>query len=339
MIAIHKNNSKDLFHYRWIAYCEQNSIAYKLVDCYASDIIDQLQDCSGLMWHFHQADPKDIIMAQSLLFALEQAGKKVFPDFNTAWHFDDKVGQKYLLEALQIDLVPTWTFYDTKSALQWAKKSSFPKVFKLRGGAGSQNVQLVKSQSEAVYLIKKAFKKGFATYDAWGSLKERIRKWRLGKTDLKDVLKGMIRLLKKPNYAKVLGRERNYLYFQEFIPNNDSDIRIVIVDNKAFGIKRMNREGDFRASGSGFILYEKEHIDERIVAAAFDCHKKLNAQCIAYDFVMNQHKQPVLIEISYGFANAGYDACVGYWDEQLNWYEGSFDPYGWMVQSMIRNEH
>ena len=26
-------------------------------------------------------------------------GIKVFPDSNTAWHFDDKVGQKYLLEA------------------------------------------------------------------------------------------------------------------------------------------------------------------------------------------------------------------------------------------------
>lgn len=336
MIAIHHNKSKVLFHFRWIDYCDKNNITYKLVDCYSSDIVKDLEGCSALLWHYHQAAPKDIVMAKSLLFALEQSGFKVFPDFNTAWHFDDKVGQKYLLEALKTNLVPTWTFYDAKSANNWISNTTFPKVFKLRGGAGSQNVQLVKSQAEAKSLVSKAFGKGFPTYDSWGNVKERIRKWRLGKTNFFDVAKGFVRLVKPPRYAKVLGNEMDYVYFQEFITNNDSDIRIVIIDGKAFGIKRMNRENDFRASGSGFILYDKASIDERIVAAAFDCHKKLNAQCIAYDYVMDQDNNPLLIEISFGFANAGYDDCPGYWDEQLNWHEGAFNPYGWMIDLMLK---
>ncbi len=285
------------------------------------------------MWHYHQASPTDIIMAKSLLFSLEQSGTKVFPDFNTAWHFDDKVAQKYLLEALGTDLVPTWVFYDKKTANQWIDKVSFPKVFKLKGGAGSQNVQLAKTKQEAKALANQAFGNGFAAYDGWGSLKERYRKWRLGKTNFFDVAKGVARLAQPPRYAKVMGHELDYLYFQEFIANNDSDIRIVVIDGKAFGIKRMNRENDFRASGSGYILYDKESIDERIVKAAFDINRKLKAQCIAYDFVLDNDK-PLLIEISYGFANAGYDACVGYWDEEMNWYEGTFNPYGWMVEMM-----
>ena len=56
------------------------------------------------------------------MFSVEASGKKVFPDFNTVWHFDDKVGQKYLLEALDLPLVPTWVFYDKTEALQWADK-------------------------------------------------------------------------------------------------------------------------------------------------------------------------------------------------------------------------
>ena len=146
MIAIHNNKSEILFHYRWIAYCEAQGIPYKLVNCFANDILKQLEGCKALMWHYHQANPRSIIMAKPLLFALEQSGMKVFPDFNTAWHFDDKIGQKYLLEALGIDLVPTWIFYDQAEALAWIDETEFPKVFKLRGGAASQNVKLVHSK-------------------------------------------------------------------------------------------------------------------------------------------------------------------------------------------------
>jgi len=312
-----------------------NNIPYKLVNCYDNDIILQLKGCSALMWHYHQASPTDIVMAKSLLFSLEQSGTKVFPDFNTAWHFDDKVAQKYLLEALETDLVPTWVFYDKITANKWIDIASFPKVFKLKGGAGSQNVQLAKTKQEARALANQAFGSGFAAYDGWGSIQERFRKWRLGKTSFFDVLKGFARLFNPPRYAKVMGREMDYLYFQEFIADNDSDIRIVVIDGKAFGIKRMNRENDFRASGSGFILYDKASIDERFVKAAFEVNRKLKAQCIAYDFVLDNDK-PLLIEISYGFANAGYDACVGYWDEEMNWYEGNFNPYGWMIEMMLK---
>jgi glutathione synthase/RimK-type ligase-like ATP-grasp enzyme len=85
----------------------------------------------------------------------------VFPDFRTAWHFDDKVAQKYLFEAIGAPLVPSYVFFDKQEALRWAELTTFPKVFKLRGGAGSQNVSLVKTKQECIKLIHKAFGKGF----------------------------------------------------------------------------------------------------------------------------------------------------------------------------------
>lgn len=163
-IAIH--NSTSGFHPRWIKYCRENKIPFKLVNCYSNDIIDQLENCNGLLWHFHQNNPKDILCAKQLLFSLQQAGKKAFPDFNTMWHFDDKLGQKYLLEAIGAPLVPTYIFYNKADALKWIEETNFPKVFKLRGGAGSANVQLVQTKYQAVKLIKKAFGKGFKNYDA-----------------------------------------------------------------------------------------------------------------------------------------------------------------------------
>ena len=73
----------------------------------------------------------------------------VFPNFNTAWHFDDKVGQKYLLEAIDAPLVPSYVFYSKEMALKWLEQTQFPKVFKLRGGAGSANVKLVQDEKRS----------------------------------------------------------------------------------------------------------------------------------------------------------------------------------------------
>lgn len=329
-IAIHF--TKNSFCERWISYCEKNNISYKIVDCYSNDIIAQLSDCQALLWHHQQGSPKDILFAKQLLFAIQQSGKKVFPDFNTGWHFDDKVGQKYLLEALGIkEFVPTWIFYEKAKALLWAKNTSFPKVFKLRGGAGSQNVKLVRSRDESLKLINKAFETGFNPYDSIGSLKERIRKYKLKKVGLLEVVKGIVRLFIPPKYSQVMQKERGYIYFQEFMPNNPFDIRVITINEKAFALKRFVRENDFRASGSGSFKYEREEFDERCIRLAFHYTKRLQAQCVAYDFVFDQQDNPRLIEINYGFAPSGYDNCPGYWDEHMTWYEGKFDPYGWMI--------
>lgn len=322
------------FHPHWIEYCKRHGNPFKLVDCYKNDIIQQLEDCDALMWHHNQSGIKDVLFARQLLHSLEQAGKIVFPDFNTAWHFDDKVGQKYLLEALGLPLVNTFVFYDRKEALEWAEKATFPKVFKLRGGAGASNVKLAKSKKEAVTLINQAFGNGFSQYDAFGSLKERYRKYQHGIGSVKDVAKGIARIVRAPQFAKVMGNDVGYIYFQEFIPDNDSDIRVIVIDDKAFAIKRMTRENDFRASGSGSILYEKKHFSDEVIQLSFEINKKIRSQSLVLDYVFDNGK-PKIVEISYGFTKEPYDNCEGYWDNELNFYPEKIDPMGWMVETVI----
>jgi glutathione synthase/RimK-type ligase-like ATP-grasp enzyme len=331
-IGIHE--TKGFFSEHWIAYCKANDIDHKLVNCYRTDIIQQLSDCDALMWHFNHKGPRESKFAKQLLYALQAAGKKVFPDFSTVWHFDDKVAQKYLLESIGAPLAPAYVFYTMKEALEWASNTSYPKVFKLRNGAGSDNVRLVKSERNAIRLIKKAFNIGYKQYEAWSSLKERYRKYQAGKTDFWDVCKGILRIAYTTEYARVTGKEIGYIYFQDFIPENDFDIRVVVIGDKAFAIKRLVRKNDFRASGSGFILYEKEHFDEETIRIAFKISQRLNVQCMAYDFVYLKGK-PLIVEISYGFAPPGYVDCTGYWDKELIWYEGQFNPYGWMVELVL----
>lgn len=334
MIAIHNSNFG--FHPRWITYCQEKNIQYKLVNCYANDLIGQLSECNALMWHFNQGNHKDNLIAKQILFALEQTGFKVFPDFRTSWHFDDKVAQKYLFESIDAPMVPSYVFFDKQEALAWANQTPFPKVFKLRGGAGSQNVQLVKTEKDARKVITKAFGSGFPKYDAWGSLKERWRKFRLGKIPFFEVLKGVIRLVYAPPYARLGANEVGYVYFQDFIPNNDSDIRIIVIDGKAFGLKRFVREDDFRASGSGDFAFDRELFDERCVKIGFDITDMLGIQVGVYDFIFDSNNQPLIVEISYGYAHEAYDRCPGFWDKDLNWHEGKTIKEEWMVDLMLK---
>ena len=128
-IAIH--HRKGSFSERWIAYCQQHGIEYKLVNVCRPDIIEQVKGYDAFMWHHHHADYRDALFAKQLIYSLETAGIRCFPNAHTTWHFDDKVGQKYLLESVGAPLVPSYVFYTKKDALEWVRHTDFPKVFKL----------------------------------------------------------------------------------------------------------------------------------------------------------------------------------------------------------------
>ena len=335
-VAIHKTNwgfSRD-----WIAFCERVDIDYKIVNCYDSNIIEQIGDCDALLWNHHHTHAKDAIFAKQLLFAIWHSGKRVFPDFNSGWHFDDKVGQKYLLEAINAPLAATWVFYDKKDALDWTKTAEFPKVFKLRGGAGSSNVKLVHNRSQAIRFVKRAFGRGFPSYDKLGDLKENIRRFDWSRQSQIALGKSVRRLFMSTLFARTVGPQKGYVLFQEFAPYNKFDIRVITLGARAFAIKRIVRVNDFRASGSGMILYDKEEIDERCVKIAFETTEKLQAICIAYDFVFDEDNQPLIVEINYGFDHKAYFPCPGYWDQQLKWHEGRFNSAEWIVESLIKQE-
>lgn len=329
-VAIHK--SKWGFSADWIAYCERKNIPFKVVDCTHSDIVRELEDCEVVFWHHHHTLPSDKIFAKQLLFALEHSGKTVFPNFHTDWHFDDKLGQKYLFEALGMQLIPTRVFYSKNEAYQWIKQTKFPKVFKLRNGAGSSHVKLASTRSEARRLVDIAFGRGFESYDRLSDLSDLFGKYRLKKASFKELLKSVRRFFVSTEFARIYGKEKGYVLFQDFIPGNTFDIRIIVIADKAFGMKRMVRKNDFRASGSGLVDYNQMQIDTRCVQMAFKVTRQLNAQCGAFDFVFDAHGHPLIVEVSYGFFTKVYP---GYWDESLNWHEGDFNAVEWMMQYVV----
>jgi len=335
-IAIHDNPGS--FSDRWILYCQENKIPFKLVNCNDSSILKQIEDCNGLMWHWSHGDYRAQNFARQLIISIEKTGKKVFPDSATCWHYDDKIGQKYLLEAIQAPLVPAYTFYDEAAALDWLNSTTFPKVFKLRGGAGSSNVRLVISKHHARRLVKRSFNKGFSLNNAGSGLKQRL--WVLRRDgNIKAVfhlLKGLTRLLFPKKELKLLPRQKGYVYFQDFIPNNNFDDRIVIIGERAIAIRRYNRKSDFRASGSGILNHDPNLFNLNSINIAFDVAGSLKTQSLAFDFIYSAGK-PLIVEISYAFAQGwAYDQCPGYWDKELNWHDKPINPQKFIVEDFIK---
>lgn len=323
-VAIHHRLGS--FSDRWIKYMDENEIPYILLNAFDNDIIKQVKEenVSHFMWHFSQNNSEDLLHAKVLLRAFNSLGMSIFPNENSFWHFDDKVAQKYLLEALGAPLVNTDVFYEKALAKKYIQTATFPKVFKLRGGAGSINVKLIKSKSEATRIISKAFGKGFKTFDNWNIFKDTISRFRRNRSFI-----NLLRIIKwgwlcvfidKKN--KNFTNQKGYVYFQEFIPNLKYDIRLITVNKKCFFLKRYTRDNDFRASGSGRLDFTpSDDFDVRAVKIAFDIHDKLSMDCTAFDFVFAHDDEPKIVEISYGFQPYAYDKCEGYFNENYQWIE------------------
>lgn len=335
-VAIHDRAGS--FSDRWREYCVQQGITHRMIDCRQTDIISQLADFDILLFHWHHEISPDVIAARHVIYAAEAMGLKVFPNIATCWTYDDKVSQKYLLEAIGAPLVETYVFLDCDNSLAWVDKTSFPKVFKLRKGAGARNVRLVNSKVQARRLIKKAFGAGFKPVG--GHTRDAIGKLMAKKSRQQVDLAGKIRrlpqsLLNIYRSNKYLGRERGYVYFQDFVPDNNYDTRITVIGNRAFGFTRNVREKDFRASGSGSIDYDLDRIDPECVRVAFEAARKLSAQSTAFDFVCNTQGEPKIVEISYCYQAEAVHRCQGHWDSRLEWHEGHVWPQDVILRDLL----
>lgn len=335
-IAIHKTGMGFTKH--WIAYCKKNHIDYKLVDCFQNDIIEQLDDCTILMWHHDLLQVKDNLAAKKLLTAVEHSGKTVFPSIYENWHYDDKIAQKYLLEAIKAPLIPTYIFYNKQEALEWVAQTELPKVFKLKGGAGSINVHLIKTKKEAKKFVNQAFGKGFSPVPRNYHVKEAIRKFKSKEIGIVTVLKRVYRYFVPPEAVKhfIDTKEKNYVYAQDFIPDNDFDYRILVINqDKVYGMKRFNRKDDFKASGSGnFEHLNPNNVHLEMLRIALKTAKYLKMNSVAYDFVLDANNKPLIIEITYAYGMKS-SKSKGFWNKNLVWKEETIRTMDWIMEDLI----
>lgn len=340
-IAIHQN--KKIFDHsvpwdkEWINYCKKYNISFEIVDCFRNDIIDKLKNFDILVWNFQNYVLQEMLFARSILNVAKNMGLKVFPDFNTAWHYDDKVAEMYLLQSVNAPMPRSWIFSSKEVCDSWIdKEAEFPIISKLRCGSGSHNVKMIDSKDKANAYVKKMFKNGlkstpdlffkassnFKTAKDWNSILKRIKR-------IPEFLQTLSR-------ARRFGRERDYAYFQEYIPNNGFDIKVAVIGNKVSFLIRDIRKGDFRASGGGSVYFDKSLVPENVLKSAFEISDKLGFQCMGYDYVVDKHtNEGKIVEISYGFSHKAIMGAKGYWDRDLVWQEEPLNAPAEIIKSLM----
>lgn len=235
--------------------------------------------------------------------------KRIYPNYETVWHFDSKIAQKYFFEYNNITTPHTFVSFDYNEAVDIAEKINYPIVVKSSNGAGSTGVKLIKSKKDLMKKINYEF---------------------LGRKIIKKML--------KINYDYF-----GYLYCQEFIKNNKGDLRITIIGDKyAVGFWRLNRDNDFRASGSGKINYNKE-IPTDIIEYCAIINKNNKFDMMAYDILFNGNKF-LIVEMSYGYVDQAVYNANGYYvlnkkGKIQKFVKGNYWPQELWLDSIISNNN
>jgi glutathione synthase/RimK-type ligase-like ATP-grasp enzyme len=325
VVGIHKAFFRGYFEYiqRFERLLDHNGISHIRMECDDAEFWSRIRDVDlFLFWWRH--DNGDSRLASALIPILENQLKvNCLPNSTTCWTYDDKIRQFYLLRQHGFPMADSWIFWDKQKALDWLNTAAFPLVFKLSGGAGSENVAFVKTRARGEQFVKRMFGAGIqSTRIPWGNtrwhdfnLRRQIRHWAA------DCVRGL-RGIPLPAFEL----HKNYVYFQKFLLGNAYDTRVTVIGNRAFAFRRFNRDSDFRSSGSGKVDYDTNVIDTRFLKMAFEISKKLSFQSMAYDFLYDENGEVAICEISYNFIDEVVYGCPGYWDDLLDWHEGHWWP-------------
>jgi len=309
----------------WAECLEARGVDVRWVDLTGNDFLGQLQGCDGLMWQ-RRHKSQDRLESQRILYSVEHyLGLPVFPPHNISWHYDEKLSQYYLLQAAGVPTPKTWVFWEEEKALEWARETDYPKVFKLSAGAGGTNVAKVRSSKEATKLIYRMFSPGIYAGQVgqsplWRHPKALARRWISAS---KYIISGEPPMI-PGRYWRL---EKGYAYFQEFIPH-EFETRVYLIGDTAWAHRKFPPPGDFRASGhldrGGTSDPNPEEIDTRCIRMAFELSDRLGFESIKYDFI-SKDGEPVLSEFDYPVPR-GHTVNPGTWNRELEWVRG-FKPY------------
>ena len=331
-ICVHSKSG--YFHPKWIEFLQKYGAEVLATDLQEPGSQEKIKACDGVMWHLSM-NPSVLQSAGPILNPVEFAlGKKVFPNFKTRWHFEDKFAQKYLFDALEVKSPATYCFWNIDSAMKWVEEAAqFPLVHKNGRGAGSVNVSMANNKQQAIKKIKQAF----SNHGVWHqtgycsvtnrTISKRIRNEianfaiRLHDSSM-HILTGRMPHLPRRYWLP----EKDCVLFQEFMPKNEFDTRITVIGDRAFGFRRWNRPDDFRASGGGKLDHSTDQINLEYVRMAFEISRNGGFQSMAYDFLKDADGNPVVCEMSFGYQNKAVYDCSGHWDKDLNWHQGQMWP-------------
>lgn len=344
-VAIHRRvgvkTHTGLWTHAWEKFCLDKTIDYELVDCFSPGAIRLLKDFDVLLFHFENYVYNDMKHARSILYSAKKMGLKIFPDFSDCWHFDDKIAESILLDAISAPVPEYFIFFSKDDFSKWLENSpKFPVVAKLKAGSGSHNVKMLNTLEDAKKYSSIMFGKGFSSspnpfYKASSNIKS-VKSI----SEFKKRFKRIPEFLRTLRQSSEFEKEKGYVYLQEFVDNPGYDIKVVVVGDKVSYFVRRVRPGDFRASGGADFYYDRAHVPMNVVESALAVSKRLGVQCMGYDYVVDQSTgKGLIVEMSYGFSHKAVLGAGGHWDSNFEWIEEPLNAPEEIIKNMLKKNY
>jgi glutathione synthase/RimK-type ligase-like ATP-grasp enzyme len=248
---------------RWTKYCrflENNGFPYSLYDIHVNDWIEKAFNLDVIIG-IPSCEFFHLEELRKKYFVLEYyLGKICYPSLRHLTLYEDKSLETYISKAAGFPFANTYVSNDKIDALRIIETLKYPVVCKNESSSGSVGVELIHNIQHARRIVEKAFSiNGRGTH-----------------------------LLYK--------RQKNYVYFQDFIPNDGYDIRAIVVGNWGFGYYRKVLRGDFRASGMNQV--ERRGLPEEPIRIAWEANKVIKSPVLVVDMLHGNDDNYYVIEIS-----------------------------------------
>lgn len=269
---------------------------------------------------------------------LHELGYPILPSWRAVLSYDDKIIQHQQMQDSGLPHCETQIVTEYDQVEVTASSMGYPLVVKLRSGAASSSVQLIRTKDEMMRYAKRMFSHGISPVPALTrDLQANIRKTRGGL--LAVLRKAPAITLRRISMMASTFSERNYVLMQRFYGGNEGDIRVTIIGNRAFVFGRQNRQNDFRASGSGKLIYSDYDAFGAEIELAFQLSAYLQAAFLAVDIIKDAQGRPVLVEYCPGFVMQAIERCPGYVRRNGAFVPGSYKPVSLIIQDITKSNN
>ena len=253
--------------------------------------IDLSQDYNGWYVLYASSEERGLFykeFIEDIVLALKLNGAILIPEFKFFRAHHNKVFAELLRSNFKDDILkqPVSRSIGKLSELSRINNIEFPCVVKTSSGAGSQGVRLVHDWQELYKVAKKLMSHVYRNYEY--TIIRDIRSSRIAR-NIKLPIKYLFGQL-NAGYLPVYPTMSNKIIIQQYIPDLKGDYKVLYYSGKYYVLNRKNRDGDFRASGSGkFEFPESVEAISSILNFAKRVVEEITMPMISMDLAQNQY--------------------------------------------------
>lgn len=212
---------------------------------------------------------------EDIIYGLDRAEAFLIPGYPMLKAHNNKVFMEILRDIyFPNDRILSHKYGNREELLNSLHMLSYPVVIKSYEGAVSRNVRMCYNKEELLRVSETLMRTPDPVYE----------------------LKELYRSRKRPPY-KPESKFRKKAVVQNMIEGLSNDWKVLAFGNKLYKLKRLNRVGDPRASGSGRFIFDRA-IDEDILDFASSCYQRFNVPVVSLD-IAKDNQGCILIEFQF----------------------------------------